>query len=86
MQQDAYNFIQVQQSTTYIKLDVRIITNMCMCVMHVCGGLCTDIVYRHSFGMHSDRAHPKFLKDSGSVCPHCPEKPMLSLLAITNPR
>ena len=32
-----------------------------------------DIVYAHSFGMHSDRAHPKFLKGSGGACPQCIE-------------
>ena len=70
MQQDAYNFIQVQQSSTYIKLDVHIITNM---YVHVCDELCMDIIYAHSFGMHSDRAHPKFLKGSGGACPQCIE-------------
>ena len=73
----------MQQSTTYIKLDVHITTNL---YVHVCDELCTDIVYRHSFGMHSDRAHPKFLKGSGGACPQCLEKHMLSLLAITNPQ
>ena len=33
-------YIQVQQSTTYIKFGVRIITNM-----YVCGELSMDIVY-----------------------------------------
>ena len=48
--------------------------------------LWTDIAYAHWFGMHSDRAHPKFLKGSGGVCPQCLEKLMLSLLAIINPK
>ena len=71
MQQDAYNFIQAQQSTTYIKLDVHI---TCVHVhVYVCDELCMDIVYAHSFGMHSDRAHPRFLKGSGGACPQCIE-------------
>ena len=48
---------------------------MCVCVV--------DCAHIHS-GIHSDRAHPTFLKGSGGACPQCLEKLILSLLTISN--
>ena len=56
--------------------------------MYVSGELCIDYIHGSIYTfvcMHSERAHPKFLKGSGGACPQCLEKLMLSLLATTNP-